>query len=375
MRVPLLIAAVVCLLAGRTVAEEVQITIFTLKDGTELEAISHASALLEGESVHSITTTDGERRVFLSGEITGQRNVFRILKDLPEFAQKKLASQQKAQQNWSVQAAAEREAEEQKRRSALIRAAEMADEGRAAREAEAEERAVRQRCATLWDAQQAALGRARAAQTALARARDDYQDASNDLRSLDRWRPRSPEETTRWRFLLQRAQRQQDSAQDDIREAQRALDLATNQANQFAEQLSRAKAELTKAQQRMEEAQQRYREAQERFKQPVSVSDPGNERIVPVPQDAGTLLTVTPPVPRVAPEPVAQSTILRNIEEGTFVQLADGSLWEIHPEDRIASANWQSEQDVMVLNGNDPTYAHRLVNNTTHMAVKARKLK
>jgi len=360
----------VCLLpiAGFVFGQEVEITVFTLKDGRQVEAISFASGMQEGERVHSVTTTTGERTVLLGKDVVRKESIKKDASRLPEFARKKLESREKARQEWAARAAAERKAEEEKRRTAHIRAAEIADEGKVLRQAELEERTIRQRCAALWEAHQKALRGARGAQEAIRQAHFDYRDAVEDLRSLDHWRVGTPEERARWRFLRLRAERRIAGAQEDIQKGERQLQLFTQQANQLAAQLAESKAVLGRAEEKVAEARSRYEEARQRFKQPVEpLADSVIERTQPKPP-AGK--AQGPSV-----DPAGRTTVARTIGKGEFVQLADGSLWEIHPEDRLIASGWEREQEISAVPGADPKYAHRLINSSTKMVVKAQKLK
>lgn len=358
--------------------EDVPITVFTLKDGTQVEVVSYASANQEGEGIYAVTTTTGDRKVLAASDVARKEVVQRSLDQLPAFAKQKLTTQKKAGEEWTARAAAEKAEEERKRKEALTRAAGMAGEGDALRVAAAEEQAVRRQCAMLWDAQQAALAKAKTSQEAITRARMDWQSASDDLRTLDRWTPDTPDELERWRSRRLRDERRMVSAENQIRDSTGDLAAATDEANRLAGELAKGKASLEQAQAKLVEAQRRYAEAKERFKtKPAQPSDPAREEIRPAESNGKETRTV-PPTPAGDGTPagsVPKSTVVRSIEKGEFIQLADASLWEIHPEDRVETARWQPEQEVTVVAGNDPKYSNRLINSATQSAVKAKKLK
>lgn len=270
------------MVAGCVFGKEVEVTVFTMTDGRQIEALSFASATTEdGSSVHSVTTTAGKRIVLSGEEVTSRSSVKKDLAKLPDYARERLESQKKVQQDWRAQADAERKAEELKRRTAFVRAAELAEVGKVVRVAELQERTLRQRCAQLWEAHRRAMAQIKASQEAIIRGQQNLHVAVDDLHRYERWPAHTHEELEQKRAMLYRAERRIQLARERIRDAERSLLLATQQANDYAAQLAKAKAELAQSEQRVAEARRKYEAARERFKQPVKESDPSYEEIQP----------------------------------------------------------------------------------------------
>jgi hypothetical protein len=375
-RAPKLLLLALLFSAGCVFGEDVQVTIFTLKDGTKVEALSYASAMQKDVGVYALTTTSGEKKTLLNSEVVRKEIVPKPLSELPDYTRDKLEAQRKAEKEWSARTAAEKSEEERRRTEALIKGEELSAKYDVVRAASADEQVARQRCAVLWDAHQSALATAKAAQDSIARARADYDNAADDLRALDRQRPNTPDELDRWRARRNRADRRMDSAESQIRDSTKDLAAATEQANQHAAELAKAKAVLAQAQAQLAQAQRQYDEAREQAKKKSAPSDPTGEIIHPADQSTSDARPTQPSTGGAAPVATAtKSTVARSFQEGEFVQLADGSLWEIHPEERTETARWKQEQEITVVNGIDPAYANRLVNSTTHSAARAKRLK
>ena len=270
------------MVAGCAFGMEVEVTVFTMKDGRRIEVLSFASATTEdGGSIHSVTTTAGKRIVLSGEDVTSRSSVKKELAELPDYARERLESQKRMQQDWRARADAERKAEELKRRTAFVRAAELAEEGKVVRVAELQERTLRQRCAQLWEAHRRAMAQIKASQEAIVRGQENLHAAVDDLHRYERWPARTPEELDQKRAMLYRAERRIQLVRERIRDAERSLLLATQQANDYAAQLAKAKAEWAQAEYRVAEARQKYEAARERFKQPVKESDPSGEEIQP----------------------------------------------------------------------------------------------
>jgi hypothetical protein len=352
------------LVAGSVLGEEAEIWVFTLKDGKQVEAISHASAMKEGEKAYSVTTTTGEKMELLGNEVVRKESVKKDISKLPEHARKRLEAQQKVRREWAARAAAEQKADEEKRRMAFVRGAELAKEGKVVREAELAERIVRQRCATLQNTQQRAASQIRAAQEDIRRACSNY----DRQRRLDHNRNNNNRRSNSDRY-----------SQDRIRDAERRLEDATKRSKESASKLTEEKKKLAEAQKKVAEAKRKYEEARKRFKQPVSsTADAAGEKTESTkqapkktPQKAAQKAQ---PKPAASDEPDARSTVTENIDQGKFIKLADDSFWQIRPEHRISSASWKPEQQVSIFGCADPFYPYRLVNGATKMAVNARKM-
>lgn len=348
------------LLAGGLVSgEEVEITVFTLKDGRKIETISHASGVKEGQEIYIVTTTKGEKVSLWGPEVTGKENVKKDLSELPEYAREVITAQQKLHESWAERRAAEQKAEEEKRKTALVRAAELAEVGKAVREAELEERTIRARCANLQDEINRSKGQVREAQEDIKRER------SNRDRQLRNDRNRQNDRNRR--------DRDRDRYSDNrIKEAEKRLENANKQIKQSEGELNKAKSELSEAEQKVANAKKQYQEALKRYKVPAPKPEPvpaETERAFQAAQEAAKKANPQPPE-----GPKARSNVAENVETGKFIKLADGSFWQVRPEDHIASRHWEREQEIVVYNCADPVYSYRLVNDTTKMAVHAKKM-
>jgi hypothetical protein len=60
---------------------------------------------------------------------------------------------------------------------------------------------------------------------------------------------------------------------------------------------------------------------------------------------------------------------------GKYVELEDGSLWEVDPVDAIVSSLWLPTEDIVVVESRDAVYPYRLVNKDQGETVKARLIK
>ena len=67
-------------------------------------------------------------------------------------------------------------------------------------------------------------------------------------------------------------------------------------------------------------------------------------------------------------------TISLNIRNGQQLQLSDGSLWEINPEDSYTSSTWITPVELTIKKSNNPTYPFWLSNKATGQGVRARKM-
>ncbi|MBS0605165.1 MAG: hypothetical protein JSS60_09060 [Verrucomicrobia bacterium] len=63
-----------------------------------------------------------------------------------------------------------------------------------------------------------------------------------------------------------------------------------------------------------------------------------------------------------------------NIDNGQKLQLSDNTIWEIAPGDVPTAAVWITPFPVKITPSNDPDYPSLLVNTTSGVSVKARKI-
>lgn len=67
--------------------------------------------------------------------------------------------------------------------------------------------------------------------------------------------------------------------------------------------------------------------------------------------------------------------ISENIDSGRLLRLSDGSLWLISPIDIISTALWLATSDVVVIEGDDPSYPFKIVSSDDNEVVNARLLR
>lgn len=61
-----------------------------------------------------------------------------------------------------------------------------------------------------------------------------------------------------------------------------------------------------------------------------------------------------------------------NIQNGTQLELSDGSIWEVSPKDRSTSALWITPFPLKIIKGGEGTYPDTLINLTTQEQVRVR---
>ncbi|MCK4329072.1 hypothetical protein KAX02_04450 [candidate division WOR-3 bacterium] len=64
--------------------------------------------------------------------------------------------------------------------------------------------------------------------------------------------------------------------------------------------------------------------------------------------------------------------VSEKIDRGDFIQLEDGSLWEISPIDRINTMLWLSFEDIVVIESNNPHYPYKLINTDSEDTAEAK---
>ncbi|MEL7431511.1 MAG: hypothetical protein AAGI90_03155 [Chlamydiota bacterium] len=62
------------------------------------------------------------------------------------------------------------------------------------------------------------------------------------------------------------------------------------------------------------------------------------------------------------------------IGNGAYVKLSDGSIWQIHPTDRLLTQSWISAAEITVEKSGASTYSYRLKNNLTGSVVRAERV-
>jgi hypothetical protein len=86
-------------------------------------------------------------------------------------------------------------------------------------------------------------------------------------------------------------------------------------------------------------------------------------------QLAGWLQAVSKQAPSMEP-----SMLSLNIASGQFIQLDDGTVWEINPKDQDTTQGWLSPVKIVVSRSQNQTFPYRLYNTATGSAVTARRV-
>ena len=95
-------------------AEDVRVTVFTLKDGKEVEALRFVAAERGGEVVYSITKTDGSRDLLFGSEVVGRSEKTVAVDKLPAAGRGLVEAARSAEANRAFQRIQEQEAERQR---------------------------------------------------------------------------------------------------------------------------------------------------------------------------------------------------------------------------------------------------------------------
>ena len=74
-------------------------------------------------------------------------------------------------------------------------------------------------------------------------------------------------------------------------------------------------------------------------------------------------------------EGVGQTSMLQeNLQNGHYIRLANGTLWNIHPSDTPVAQGWITPVDITVSQSGDPNYPYKLTNTLTGSALRAKKV-
>jgi hypothetical protein len=178
-------------------AEDVRVTVFSLKTGKEVEAIRFSSTETEGQVVFTITQTDGGRALVFGADVVNRAEKMVSVDTLPPGGQKFIADSHAAD---AARAARRKEAEAaelERQRAANERAAAVAkayqdDKPRrdALNAALADYESIRARCAQLWEQWRVALARQREAEDLRTRATTRYDAARAELAGVSSMQPR-----------------------------------------------------------------------------------------------------------------------------------------------------------------------------------------
>lgn len=76
--------------------------------------------------------------------------------------------------------------------------------------------------------------------------------------------------------------------------------------------------------------------------------------------------------PKIGRESSLRSSLQDNLQNGTLIRLANGSLWKIKPEDTNLSQGWITPVDILIASSNDKEFPHRLTNSMTGSSIRAK---
>lgn len=71
--------------------------------------------------------------------------------------------------------------------------------------------------------------------------------------------------------------------------------------------------------------------------------------------------------------PIVKPSISENFQNGAFIKLSDGSLWNIRPQDTPITQGWITSVEIMIAPSKDPEYPYKLTNTLTGSSVLAKK--
>lgn len=67
--------------------------------------------------------------------------------------------------------------------------------------------------------------------------------------------------------------------------------------------------------------------------------------------------------------------VSKTLDGGQYVELEDGSLWEISPLDRINTALWLVTEEITVIESSNPFYRYKLINTDSSDSAEAKLIK
>ncbi len=69
----------------------------------------------------------------------------------------------------------------------------------------------------------------------------------------------------------------------------------------------------------------------------------------------------------------ARPQISENLQNGQYIRLTDGSLWNIRPSDTPITQSWITPTDILISSSGDAAYPFKLTNSLTGSSVYAQK--
>jgi hypothetical protein len=64
-----------------------------------------------------------------------------------------------------------------------------------------------------------------------------------------------------------------------------------------------------------------------------------------------------------------------NLLNGSYIKLSNGTIWNIHPDDRPITQGWITAVDIIESQSGDPNYPVKLTNSLTGSSVRARQVR
>ncbi len=68
-----------------------------------------------------------------------------------------------------------------------------------------------------------------------------------------------------------------------------------------------------------------------------------------------------------------RAALQENLNNGTYIRLANGTLWNIRPADVNIAQGWITAVDILISQSGDPTYPYKLTNSLTGSSILARR--
>ena len=67
-------------------------------------------------------------------------------------------------------------------------------------------------------------------------------------------------------------------------------------------------------------------------------------------------------------------TVSEVLQNGRYLQLNDGSFWQVHPESIPIAGSWILAPDVTVARSTDPIYTYKITNTVSQTTILAKKI-
>ena len=238
--------AVLFVFACALSAEDVRVTVFTLKAGTEVEALRFSSMEADGQVTFSVTKTDGGRAMILGDDVEKRTEKMVSVDTLPPEGQKLIAAGHATEAARAERRKQDEAADQERKQVAPGQASAKASlDDKSKKNALDECESIRARCAQLWDQWQAALAKQRKAEDQRTQAATRYDAARAELSGVAGTQPPTP------RIANLRAEMQ--AAAADVAAAEKLVKAATEDARVLQEALDAEKQKLAAAQKKTDD--------------------------------------------------------------------------------------------------------------------------